>query len=406
MTNLPLYVTSPQMPDLQEYADLLKQVWQDRHITNCGTLHQQLEQQLCQHLTTPHLSLYSNGTLPIMAALKIATRKSDANFDNQDASNRKPNTGLPSGKPEVVTTPYTFIATAHAIEWCGMTPVFADIDPTTGCMDPAALEVAITPRTVAILPVHVYGRPCDTAAIDAIARRHGLPVIYDAAHAFGVRINGQSILTHGDFSTVSFHATKVFNCVEGGAAVCNSADDKYLLDRMRDFGYVDQTHIAMPGINAKLDELRAAFGLLNLRDVDTAIARRREISQYYDVALHDIPGIGTPEGVIEQLQQRLGISIDYNYPYYPIMVDADALGMTRDDLYTRLQEHGIYTRRYFYPLVSDFAPYSAHASARAENLPNAHLMAERVLALPLSSNMTIAEANRVVQTIKLLVTNA
>lgn len=381
----PLYVTSPELPDLEEYTDLLREVWDSRHITNCGIMHRRLEEALSQHLGTPHISLYSNGTLPLLTALR--------------------HLGLHSATPhgrrgEVITTPYTFIATLHAIEWCGLTPVFADVDPLTGCLDPKEVAKVITPQTVAIMPVHVYGRPCDTAAFDTLSREHGIPVIYDAAHAFGVEVDGRSILLEGDMSTISFHATKVFNTVEGGAAICRSAADKEGMDRLRDFGYVDQTHIESCGINAKLDELRAAYGLLTLRDIKRAIIVRRFIAMTYDNLLADIPGLTTPAHVIPEMQRRMGVSISYTHPYYPVLIDEKEFGISRDELYTALQDHGIFTRRYFHPLASDFAPYSSHPSAAAHLLPNARRMASQVITLPLSGHTTPHEARRVVDAIR------
>jgi len=318
MSNEVIKVTSPLLPPLAEFTALLEDIWQRQWITNNGHYHQQLEQALAEYLRVPFVSLFTNGTLPLLTALQALDIKG-----------------------EVITTPYSFVATTHAIWWNGCTPVFVDIDPSTGNIDPAKIEAAITPRTTAIMPVHVYGTPCDIQAIQDIADRHGLKVIYDAAHAFGVEQDGESILQAGDISTISFHATKVFTTIEGGAMIVHSAAMKQRIDYLKNFGFEDDVTVVGPGINSKMDEVRAAYGLLNLKQVDAAIQTRRRVAIAYREALRDVEGITFWD-------DQPGVS--HNYGYFPIFVDAGKYGMTRDELYRKLQEQGIFGRRYFYPL--------------------------------------------------------
>lgn len=344
-------VTSPLLPDLSEFTDSLKQIWDSKWITNYGPFHKQLEEALCSYLKVPYISLFTNGTLPLIAAMKVLDIK---------------------GK--VITTPYSFVATSHSILWSDIQPVFVDVDPITCNMDPDRIEEAITPRTTAIMPVHVYGQPCDTKRIQEIADRHGLKVIYDAAHCFGVEVNGESILNAGDISTISFHATKVFNTIEGGAMILKSRELKEKVDRMSDFGFAGETDIVDLGINAKLDEVRSAYGLLNLKQVDAAIENRRKVANCYREALRDVPGIRFLEDIPE---------VRHNYGYFPIFVDADKYGKTRDELYEKLKENGIYARRYFFPLISNIRTYKDNPSAKPSNLPNANKLAEQVICLPI-----------------------
>lgn len=360
-------VTSPLMPSLEEYTELLADIWQRRWVTNGGEYHRQLEQALAQYLKVPYVSLFTNGTLPLITALQAL--------------------GI---KGEVITTPYSFVATTHALWWNGIKPVFVDIDPNNGCIDPGKIEAAITPRTTAIMPVHVYGRPCDTKAIQDIADRHGLRVIYDAAHAFGVEVKGESILTAGDMSTLSFHATKVFSTVEGGAMVMHDAETKRRIDQLKNFGFADETEVVAPGINSKMDELRAAFGLLNLRQVDEAIARRRHVAEVYRDGLRGMEGISCWEDLP---------GVRHNYSYFPIFVDAAKYGMTRDQLYFHLREHDIYGRRYFYPLISTFSPYRDLESARPENLPVATRMADGVICLPMHHELSEEDTEKIINCI-------
>ena len=361
-------VTSPLLPDLEELDVLLKDIWKRRWITNNGHYHKELERALCDYLKVPYISLFTNGTLPLITALQALRI-----------------TG------EVITTPYSFVATTHSLWWNGIKPVFVDIDPRTGNLDPGKIEAAITPKTTAILPVHVYGKPCDTEAIQAIADKYGLKVIYDAAHAFGVEVSGRSILEAGDLSTLSFHATKVYNTVEGGALVMHDEKTKQRIDYLKNFGFAGETEVVAPGINSKMDEVRSAYGLLNLRQVDRAIAARRRVALRYREALRDVPGIryfGDMPGV------------KHNYSYFPVFVEAAEYGMTRDELYFRLKERGILGRRYFYPLISTFSTYRGLPSAAPSNLPNAHRMADEVICLPMHHLLTDGDVERIIDVIR------
>lgn len=360
-------VTTPLLPDLDEFYGLLKEIWQREMITNCGPLHERLEQELADYLKVPYISLYANGTLPLLAAIQML--------------------GVTG---EVITTPYSFIATSHAIWWSGLKPVFVDVDPATGCIDPARIEEAITPQTKAIIAVHVYGTPCDTSRIAGIAERHNLKVIYDAAHAFGVEKDGRSILTEGDVSTLSFHATKVFNTIEGGALVSNNPGIKANADLMRNFGIEDEVTVSAVGINSKMDEMRAAYGIISLRKVDEAIERRRQVALRYREALAGIDGIRIPA------EQK---GVKSNYSYFPIYVE-DGYGITRDELYEKMKASGVYGRRYFYPLITDFEPYSSLPSARKENLPVANRLADSVICLPIHHQLTDADIESVIRQIR------
>lgn len=360
-------VTQPLLPDLDEFTGLLEDIWNRKWITNNGHYHRQLETALARYLKVPYVSLFTNGTLPLMTALQALDI-----------------TG------EVITTPYSFVATSHSLWWNGIKPVFVDIDPVYGNIDPDKIEAAITPRTTAIMPVHVYGNPCDTQRIESIAAEHGLKVIYDAAHAFGVEADGHSILEAGDMATLSFHATKVFNTVEGGALIVHSAEVKEKIDYLKNFGFANETSVMAPGINAKMDEIRAAYGLLNLRRVDEAIAARRRVAERYRRALCGVEGI--------RCMNDIG-GVRHNYSYFPIFVDAQRYGTTRDELYFKMKEHGVLGRRYFYPLISEFAPYRQLPSACAANLPVAVLMADSVICLPMHHALTDEDCDRVIELI-------
>ena len=362
----PIYVTQPELPPLEHLMPLLQQIWDSRTLTNGGPFHEQLETRLCEYLGVEHLSLFSNGTLGLVTALQ-ALRV----------------TG------EVITTPYSFVATSHSVLWNGLRPVFADIEPVTLNLDPARIEAAITPHTTAILPVHCYGHPCDVAAIQRIADAYGLKVIYDAAHAFGVADSGGSILRHGDLSVLSFHATKVFNTFEGGAIVSPDARTKRRIDHLKNFGFVDETTVVAPGINAKMSELNAAIGLLQLDGVDDAIARRRAIAARYREGLAAIPGI---DCIPTPAASRP------NHGYLPILV-REHFPMSRDALFGRLREQGIVARRYFYPLISDFPMYRGLPSAAASNLPVARRAAEQVICLPIYPNLLLEQVDRIVSAI-------
>jgi dTDP-4-amino-4,6-dideoxygalactose transaminase len=365
-TQIPLTVTRPLLPPLSELTPLLEDIWQRRWLTNNGVYHQKLESALRSYLKIPYISLWTNGTLPLLAALKLLDVRG-----------------------EVITTPFTFAATAHAILWAGCEPVFADVDPGTGCIDSAKIEAAITERTGAIMAVHVYGTPCDTAAIQKIADKHSLRVIYDAAHAFGVERNGASILTEGDISTLSFHATKaVFNTIEGGALVCKDAGLQRQSELLKNFGFAGETEVVLAGMNGKMDEVRASYGLLNLKKVEEGIARREAIAGCYREALQTIPGI-------RLLHPMPGVK--YNYAYFPVFIEEDEYGMSRDALYGKLKDNGIFGRRYFYPLVSDFLPYRGLPSARAENLRAAKQLASRVLCLPMYDTLDMGTVQRIAE---------
>lgn len=344
-------VTSPLLPDLEEFNAMLKEIWDSRWITNNGQFHKQLEKELAEYLGVPYVSLFTNGTLPLLTALQ-ALRV----------------TG------EVITTPYSFVATTHCIWWSGCRPVFVDIDPATGNLDPEKIEAAITPKTTAIMPVHVYGKPCDTQRIQAIADKYGLKVIYDAAHAFGVEVSGESILNAGDMSTLSFHATKVYNTLEGGALVMHDEQTKKRIDYLKNFGFAGETEVIAPGINSKMDEVRAAYGILNLRQVDDAIEARHQVAIKYRDALRNVVGITFMEDMP---------GVKHNYSYFPIFIDAEKYGMTRDELYFKMKDKGVLGRRYFYPLISEFSTYRGLPSAAKENLPNAHIIANSVICLPM-----------------------
>ena len=360
-------VTSPLLPNLDEFTDSLKEIWGSKWITNNGQFHQKLEAALAEYLKVPYVSLFTNGTLPLLTALQALRI-----------------TG------EVITTPYSFVATTHALWWNGIKPVFVDIDPSTGNIDPQKIEAAITPRTTAILPVHVYGKPCDTEAIQAIADKYGLKVIYDAAHAFGVEVNGESLLNAGDMSTLSFHATKVFNTIEGGAMVMHDEKTKQRIDYLKNFGFANEIEVVGPGINSKMDEIRSAYGLLNLKQVDAAIAARRKVAVAYRKALRNVKGIS----FWDDMQ-----GVRHNYSYFPIFVDAEKYGMTRDELYMKMKDQGVWGRRYFYPLISEFSTYRGLESSRPENLPNAHMMADTVICLPMHHALREEEINRIIDCI-------
>lgn len=373
-------VTSPLLPDLGAFNEYLKQIWDKQWITNNGEFHHQLEKALAEYLGVPYISLFTNGTLPLITALQALRI-----------------TG------EVITTPYSFVATTHALWWNGIKPVFVDIDPKTGNLDPNKVEAAITPRTTAILPVHVYGNPCNVDVIQDIADKYGLRVIYDAAHAFGVKVDSRhskmlsksegdyvSVLNAGDLSTLSFHATKVFNTVEGGAMVMHDAKMKQRIDYLKNFGFANETTVVGPGINSKMDEIRSAYGLLNLKQVDKAIAARRHAAVRYREALKNVEGIT----FFDEMP-----GVQHNYSYFPIFVDEKKYGMSRDELYFKMRDRNVWGRRYFYPLISEFSTYRGLESAAPDNLPNAHKMADTVICLPLHHLLSDEDVQRVVDCI-------
>lgn len=367
MNEKQITVTSPLLPNLEEFHALLKEIWDSKWVTNNGSFHKQLEKELAEYLKVPYISLFTNGTLPLLTALQALRI-----------------TG------EVITTPYSFVATTHSIWWNGCKPVFVDIDPATGNIDPDKIEAAITPRTTAIMPVHVYGKPCDTKRIQEIADKYGLKVIYDAAHAFGVEVNGESVLTAGDMSTLSFHATKVYNTLEGGALVMHDAETKKRVDYLKNFGFAGETEVVAPGINSKVDEVRAAYGILNLRQVDAAIEARHHVAVKYREALRPVEGITFMDDMP---------GVKHNYSYFPIFIDAEKYGMTRDELYEKMRSHNVLGRRYFYPLISTFSTYRGLESAAPKNLPNAHKMADSVICLPMHHELSAEDIHRVLELI-------
>ena len=358
----PIYVTQPFLPPLEEFIPYLEQIWTNKMLTNDGPFHQQLERALCEHLGVEHIALFTNGTIALVTALQ-ALRV----------------TG------EVITTPYSFVATSHSLLWNGIKPVFVDIDPNTLNLDPAKIEAAITPHTTAIMPVHCYGHPCDIEAIQNIADIYNLKVIYDAAHAFGVEDAKGSVLRHGDLSVLSFHATKVFNTIEGGAIVCPDAKTKVRIDHLKNFGHVGEVTVVAPGINGKMSEFNAALGLLQLKYIDQALARRKAIDAKYRERLASVKGIHCLNDAGEKVA---------NYSYFPILVGAD-YPISRDDLYQKLKDYGIDPRRYFYPLISDLPMYRGLPSSHRENLPVATVAAQRVLCLPIYPDLEMSVVDEV-----------
>ncbi|MBO4807324.1 MAG: DegT/DnrJ/EryC1/StrS family aminotransferase [Paludibacteraceae bacterium] len=387
-------VTSPLLPNLDEFHGMLQQIWDSKWITNNGSFHKQLEKALAEYLKVPYVSLFTNGTLPLLTALQALRI-----------------TG------EVITTPYSFVATTHSIWWNGCKPVFVDIDPKTGNLDPERIEAAITPKTTAIMPVHCYGKPCDVRRIKEIADRYGLKVIYDAAHAFALEIpkneadykvafdeatnalqpshetkraevETESILNWGDMSTLSFHATKVYNTIEGGAMIMHDEATKKRIDYLKNFGFAGETTVVGPGINSKVDEMRSAYGLLNLKQVDAAIAARRNVANKYRKALREVEGITFFEDMP---------GVKHNYSYFPIFIDAEKYGTTRDELYFKMKEKNVLGRRYFYPLISEFSTYRGLESARPENLLNAHRMADSVICLPMHHELSDEDIDRILK---------
>lgn len=367
MSDKPVFVTQPYLPPLEEFLPYLEQIWANKILTNGGQMHEQLERELCTYLGVEHIALFNNGTIALLTALQ-ALRV----------------TG------EVITTPYSFVATSHSLLWNGIKPVFVDIDPHTLNLDPIKIEAAITPQTTAIMPVHCYGNPCDVEAIQKIADNYNLRVIYDAAHAFGVEDAGGSILRHGDLSVLSFHATKVFNTFEGGAIICPDAKTKQRINHLKNFGFVDEVTVVAPGINGKMSEVNAAFGLLQLKHIDLALARRREIDSIYREKIRGMKGIR----LVEEVGQTVA-----NYSYFPILVEAD-YPLSRDELYLALKSQDIFARRYFYPLISEFPMYRGMQSARRNNLPVASEVAEKVLCLPIYPDLNKDDLDRIINALK------
>ena len=362
-----IYVTQPSLPTLEEFIPYLKQIWASKIITNGGPFHQELEKALCDYLQVKHISLFTNGTIALITALQTL--------------------GITG---QVITTPYSFVATANSLLWNGIEPIFVDIDPETFNLDPTKIEMAITKKTSAIMPVHVYGQPCNIDQIQKIADQYNLKVIYDAAHAFGVKCHCGSVLNHGDLSILSFHATKVFNTFEGGAIVSPDAKTKLHIDQLKNFGYVDEVTVTSNGINGKMSELNAALGLLQLKKIDFFISRRKEIDNFYRKKLKDTKGIKCLIGKDGSLS---------NFGYFPILI-GDDFKCSRDELYQKLRNQNIYARRYFYPLISNFPMYKHLKSAEIQNLPISTDIASRVLCLPIYPTLTHQDIMRVINVIK------
>lgn len=344
-------VTQPYLPPLDKFIPYLEKIWENKILTNKGPFHQQLEEKLCNYLGVKYISLFTNGTMALITALQALHI-----------------TG------EVITTPYSFVATTHSLWWNNIKPVFVDIEPDYFTLDPSKIEAAITPQTTAILPVHVYGNPCKVSEIKKIADTYGLKVIYDACHTFGVKVNEIPILNYGDLSVMSFHATKVFNTFEGGAIICHDQAMKTRIDNLKNFGFAGETTVVAPGINAKMNEVQAAMGLLQLKEIDTVIDKRKQITEIYREELNGIEGLDFLEDIPET---------KHCYSYFPILIDEEKYGKSRDEVYEELQKHNIYGRRYFYPLISQFPTYRGLGSANPENLPHAEKIAEQVICLPI-----------------------
>lgn len=362
------YVTRPFMPPLEEFVAYLQDIWESKWLTNMGKFHRELERALCDYLGVHHVSLFTNGTLALITALQALRI-----------------TG------EVITTPYSFVATTHALWWNGIKPVFVDIEPKYMNIDADKIEAAISPNTTAILPVHVYGNPCNLEKIQLIADTYGLNVIYDACHAFGVNLNGTSILNYGDLSILSFHATKVFTTFEGGAIVCHSEKAKKRIDFLKNFGFAGEVTVVAPGINAKMSEVQAAFGLVQLKHVKEAISKRKKIADLYKKRLTDEYGIRTLTDIP---------LVEHNYPYFPILINKEHFGFSRDEVYDGLKKHNIFCRRYFYPLISDLPVYQGLPSSSPENLPIAHQIAREVLCLPIFPDLPLDRVDEIASLLK------
>jgi len=359
------YVTQPALPPLEEFVESLKTIWESRILTNKGPFHKRFEKELADYLGVKFISLTANGTLALVTALQALRI-----------------TG------EVITTPYSFVATTHSLWWNNIKPVFVDIDPETCNLDPGRIEAAITPHTTAILPVHVYGNPCDVNQIQEIAGIYGLKVIYDACHTFGVTMDGVPVLNFGDLSVMSFHATKTFTTFVGGAIVCHDEAMKKRIDFLINFGFAGETTVVAPGINSKMNEVQAAMGLLQLRHIDGYLARRRQIVSLYRERLTKVPGL-------RMMQDMPGVK--HCYTYFPVFVNEGEYGMSRDALYEKLKQNGIYCRRYFYPLISQFPMYRGLESAQPGRLPAAEKATGEVLCLPVYPDLTDATVEHIVE---------
>ncbi len=358
-----IYVTQPFLPPLDEFIPYLEEIWRTHQLSNAGPFHENLEQALCDYLGVKYISLFSNGTLALVTALQTLKI-----------------TG------EVITTPFSFVATTHALWWNGIKPVFVDIEPDYFNIDPTKVESLITPQTTAIMPVHVYGNPCNVQRINEIADAYGLKVIYDACHTFGVTVKGEPVLNFGDLSVMSFHATKAFNTFEGGAIVCHDPATKKRIDNLKNFGFVNETTVVTPGINAKMNEVQASMGLLQLKYIDKAIQKRKEIASNYRDCLKDITGLTFLGDMAD---------VKHCYSYFPVLIDKDIFGKTRDDVYNVLKQNNIFPRRYFYPLISQFPTYRGLESAQPGKMPIAEKITGQVLCLPIFPDLKSADVKTI-----------
>jgi len=370
----PIYITRPLLPNREAVYRKIDEIFDSQWLTNNGPQHKQLEKVLVDYLQVSQLSLVNNGTSALQLACQ-ALRLSG----------------------EVITTPFTFAATPHVLYWNNIKPVFCDIKENTWNIDPDKIESLITPSTSAILPVHVFGNPCNTKMIKKIAERYGLKVIYDASHCFGVRINGQGIGNFGDISTFSFHATKIFNTIEGGALSCNDPTIKMRVDLAKNFGFQGENSVIVPGINAKMNEFQAAVGLLVLNIIETEVEKRKKLTRLYQDRLNEIKGI--------TFLDKIDKKVDYNYYNFVIRVNKDNYGKGRDELYDELKKYNVFARKYFYPLCSQFQCYKNYPSSSSKNLPIAEKISEDVLSLPLYGSLTDGYVNKICDIIGLLGAN-
>lgn len=362
-----IYVTRPSLPSLEEFIPYLDSIWHSRNLTNGGRFHAEFERKLADYLGVDYLSVFVNGTVALMAALRVLRI---------------------SG--EVITTPYSFVATSHSLLWNDVVPVFVDIDKRSFNIDPKKIETAITDKTSAIMPVHCYGNPCAVEKIQEIADRHGLKVIYDAAHAFGVNYKGESLLNFGDLSILSFHATKVFNTFEGGAIICKNERLKKDIDFIKNFGFADEVTVVSSGMNGKMNEFQAALGVLQLKHIDGYMSMRQKVDRAYRDGLAGVKGVSIPD--FDVLATR-------NFSYFPVLI-GDDYPLGRDDLYRKLRSNNVYVRRYFYPLISDFSMYKSLPSACPDNLRTAHDVADRIICLPIYPDLPMEDVEFIVSVIK------
>lgn len=363
----PIYVTQPNLPPLEKLQPYLEEIWKNKILTNNGPFHQKFEKELASYLNVEHINLFTNATIALVVGLQALRI-----------------TG------EVITTPFSFVATTHAIKWNDITPVFCDIDENTTNLDPDKIEALITPKTTAIMPVHVYGHPCHTEKIQTIADKYGLKVIYDAAHAFGIRMDDKNLLLEGDMSVMSFHGTKLFNTFEGGAIISKDKKLKERIDYLKNFGFADELTVIAPGINGKMNEFQSVIGLLGLEIVDQEIERRKKVSKRYCNNLKNVKGITI-------FEEHNGVK--HNYSYFPVLINESEFGVNREKVYDELKKKNIFSRRYFYPLISNFPTYRSLSSAQKQNLPVANKIADQVLCLPIYGSLSVEDIDKIVETI-------